>query len=64
MTRRRWPGHGWLGLVLIALFWPINWGLEGMRAHWGFFPLMLGVVGRPRWDDVQLVTGARSGDVE
>ena len=42
MTRRRWPGHGWLGLALIALFWPLNWGLEGMRTHWGFFPLWLG----------------------
>jgi hypothetical protein len=38
----RWPPHGWLGLVLIAVFWPLNWSLEGMRTHWGFFPLWLG----------------------
>jgi len=42
MTRRLWPRHGWLGLMLIAVFWPINWGLDGMRTHWGFFPLWLG----------------------
>jgi len=38
----RFPVHGWLGLLLIALFWPLNWGLEGLRTHWGFFPLWLG----------------------
>ena len=38
----RWPLRGWLGLALIAVFWPLNWGLEGMRTHWGFFPLWLG----------------------
>lgn len=40
--RDRWPWHGWLGLALVALLWPLNWGLEGMRTHWGFFPLWLG----------------------
>jgi hypothetical protein len=39
---RRWPVHGWLGLALVAVFWPLNWGLAGMRTHWGFFPLWLG----------------------
>ncbi len=39
---RRWPVHGWLGLGLVSVFWPLNWGLEGMRTHWGFFPLWLG----------------------
>lgn len=34
--------HGWIGLVLIAVFWALNWGLEGLRTHWGFFPLWLG----------------------
>ncbi len=34
--------HGWLGLGLIAVFWPLNWLLEGPRTHWGFFPLWLG----------------------
>jgi len=40
--RRKWPVHGWIGLALIAVFWPVNWGLDGMRTHWGFFPLWLG----------------------
>lgn len=43
MTRRgRFPAHGWMGLALIAVFWPLNWFLEGMRSHWCFFPLWLG----------------------
>lgn len=39
---RRFPVHGAIGGVLIAVFWPLNWLLEGMRTHWGFFPLWLG----------------------
>lgn len=38
----RWPLRGWAGLALIAIFWPLNWLLEGPRTHWGFFPLWLG----------------------
>jgi hypothetical protein len=38
----RLPGHGWLGLSLVCLFWALNWALPGMRTHWGFFPLWLG----------------------
>lgn len=38
----RWPLRGWAGLALIAVFWPLNWLLEGPRTHWGFFPLWLG----------------------
>jgi hypothetical protein len=34
--------HGWIGLGLIAIFWSINWSLEGTRTHWAFFPLWLG----------------------
>lgn len=41
-TPPRWPVHGWLGLALVAVFWALNWGLDGMRTHWGFFPLWLG----------------------
>ena len=37
-----WPLHGWVGLALIALFWTLNWTLDGLRTHWGFFPLWLG----------------------
>lgn len=40
--RRRFPVRGWLGLVLIAVFWPINWALTGPRTYWAFFPLWLG----------------------
>jgi hypothetical protein len=39
---RRWPLRGWLGLALVAVFWTLNWTLEGPRTHWGFFPLWLG----------------------
>jgi hypothetical protein len=38
----RFPTHGWLGLVLVAVFWALNWTLPGLRTHWGFFPLWLG----------------------
>lgn len=40
--RPRLALHGWLGLALIAIFWPLNWLLTGPRTHWGFFPLWLG----------------------
>jgi hypothetical protein len=39
---RKFPAHGWLGLLLIAVFWTLNWTLEGLRTHWGFFPMWLG----------------------
>jgi len=34
--------HGWLGLGLIGIFWPLNWLLPGPRTQWGFFPLWVG----------------------
>ena len=34
--------HGWAGLALVAVFWGLNWGLDGPRTHWGFFPMWLG----------------------
>ena len=42
-----WRGfapHGWVGLVLIATMWPLNWGvgIDGLRTHILFFPLWLG----------------------
>lgn len=40
--RKRFAAHGWVGLVLIIVFWTLNWGLEGQRSQWGFFPLWLG----------------------
>ena len=36
------PWHGRLGLLLIAVFWTLNWTLPVLRTHWGFFPLWLG----------------------
>ena len=38
----RWPFHGVLGLVLVSVFWVLNWSLDGLRTHWAFFPLWLG----------------------
>lgn len=34
--------HGWIGIFLIVVFWFLNWSLDGLRTHWGFFPLWLG----------------------
>ncbi len=36
------PLHGWIGLLLIAVTWPLNWALDGLRTHLLFFPLWLG----------------------
>jgi hypothetical protein len=41
-NRRTFPAHGWMGIVLIGLFWTLNWSLPGVRTHWAFFPLWLG----------------------
>lgn len=40
--QRRFPLHGWIGLILIGLFWVLNWTLNGPRTQWAFFPLWLG----------------------
>lgn len=56
-TLTRWPPYGWLGLALVAIFWPLNWGLDGIRTHWGFFPLWLGYC-----LTVDALTFARTGD--
>lgn len=36
------PARLLFGLLLIAVFWYLNWSLDGLRTHWGFFPLWLG----------------------
>ncbi len=41
---KKFPLRGWLGLLLITAFWYINWGVDGLRTHWGFFPLWLGYI--------------------
>ncbi len=33
-----------IGLLLIGVCWPLNWGLSGLRTHLLFFPLWLGYV--------------------
>jgi hypothetical protein len=42
--QRNYPFHGWLGLLLVVLFWFLNWYLEGLRTHLAFFPLWLGYI--------------------
>ena len=41
---RGWAIHGWLGLLLVATSWPLNWMLTGLRSHALFFPLWLGAI--------------------
>jgi hypothetical protein len=40
----RWPARGWVGLILIAVCWPLNWTLPGIRTAYLFFPLWLGYI--------------------
>lgn len=42
LTRLRTTPQLWIGLLLIAVAWPLNWLLEGLRTHLLFFPLWLG----------------------
>lgn len=41
---RRLPVQGQWGLLLIAVCWPLNWLLPGLRTHLLFFPLWLGYI--------------------
>ena len=34
----------WLGLLLLLVCWPLNWGLPGVRTAYLFFPLWLGYI--------------------
>ncbi len=36
------PLHAWIGIVLIVVFWYLNWDLDGLRTQVLFFPLWLG----------------------
>ncbi len=36
------PVQGWVGVLLVAVFWPLNWFLPGLRTHLLCFPLWLG----------------------
>jgi hypothetical protein len=39
---RIFPARGWIGLALVTGAWWANWGLDGLRTYWAFFPLWLG----------------------
>jgi hypothetical protein len=39
-----WGRQGWLGLLLLAVCWPLNWTLTGNRTAYLFFPLWLGYI--------------------
>jgi hypothetical protein len=41
---RQWPARGWVGLALVAICWPLNWMLPGVRTSYLFFPLWLGYI--------------------
>lgn len=34
--------HFWIGLLLAAGFWAVNWTAPGLRTVWAFFPMWLG----------------------
>ncbi len=40
--RRNFPVYGWIGVILVIVFWGLNWFLTGLRTDWAFFPLWLG----------------------
>src|SRR5205814_10613141 len=44
IPRARFPLQGWLGGLLLAVCWPLNWTLPGMRTSYLFFPLWLGYI--------------------
>lgn len=39
-----WLPHWWLGVLLLAVCWPLNWTLPGPRTAYLFFPLWLGYI--------------------
>ena len=41
---RYWPVRGWVGVILVAVCWPLNWVLPGARTSYLFFPLWLGYI--------------------
>lgn len=40
----RFAPQGWLGVFLLAVCWPLNWLLPGVRTAYCFFPLWLGYI--------------------
>ena len=41
---KKFPLRGWVGIILISVFWYLNWNLEGLRTNLLFFPLWLGYI--------------------
>ena len=42
--KANWPARTWVGLLLVAVCWPLNWTLPGVRTAYLFFPLWLGYI--------------------
>src|SRR5438093_10807633 len=42
--KRLWPARGWVGFILVAICWPLNWSLPGIRTSYLFFLLWLGYI--------------------
>jgi hypothetical protein len=42
--RPRFAAQGWVGLFLLAVCWPLDWTLPGLRTAYLFFPLWLGYI--------------------
>lgn len=40
----RFGPQGWTGLALVAVCWPLDWTLSGVRTAYLFFPLWLGYI--------------------
>lgn len=38
------PSQFWVGVLLVAVVWPLNWLLGGLRTAYLFFPLWLGYI--------------------
>jgi hypothetical protein len=41
---KKFQTHGWIGISFVAVFWYLNWNLEGLRTNILFFPLWLGYI--------------------
>lgn len=41
-NQKTYPKHFYFGISLVLISWILNWSLEGLRSHLGFFPLWLG----------------------
>jgi hypothetical protein len=39
---KSFPLYGWIGIILVIVFWFLNWELDGLRTQILFFPLWLG----------------------